>query len=123
MSEGTDSMAIPGLVKDMKADGEKMFGGKVVEKVEEQTKPEPEPVDPNMIHIKVAAGEVHKQSRMTRNVGLLGIASTVLTAIFMTAGPWAGAGAACILSFFLVFMVGQAIKRMTQLRRDYGLAK
>lgn len=76
-----------------------------------------------LISKKIAAIESHKRSRSLFIVCILGIASTVITAIFVSISAWSGAATACIFSGVFAMLGVKAIKDYKYLENAYGLRK
>lgn len=92
-----------------------------MEQKKEEAKAEQMQNNKEYMHVKIAAAEVHKESRMVRNISLMGIGSTVLTAVFFNLNSWAGAGASGVFCLFFMFFIFKSIEKMKYLAKNYGL--
>lgn len=76
-----------------------------------------------LISRKLAAIESHKRSRTLSIVCILGIAGIVVTTVFFSMTPYAGAASACIFSGVLAMLGVRAIKDYKRLESVYDLGK
>lgn len=75
----------------------------------------------DMINIKLAAVEAHKRSRIARDVGFMGVAGVLITAIFSSFGPMIGSVAGMVFCVVLAFVLFRVMKDLNYLRDKYGL--
>lgn len=78
-------------------------------------------LEDSIISKKIAAIEAHKRSRSAFFISLLGIAGSVMTAIFVTISTWAGAAAACVFSGVLAMLAVRNLKDTKMLESTYGI--
>lgn len=98
-------------------------GDEEIEEVEDDKEETAEDYGEELISRKLAAIEAHKRSRTLSIVCILGIAGIVITTVFFSMTPYAGAASACIFCGVLAMLGVRAIKDYKRLEAVYDLGR